>query len=166
MRKLWLLCLIFIIAVPCWPQTHTVALTFDDLPLAGSLERLTPTERLPETRAVNRAILKSLRQYHAPATAFVNEGKVVADGHTKANRAILREWTKHGNELGNHTYSHADLDKLTAEQFEKEIVDGDPSVRSLMSEKKQTAALFPLPVQSHRRDSSKARCNCGVPART
>ena len=145
MRKLWLLCLAFLTIVPCWSQTHTVALTFDDLPLANTAEPLTPTEKLAEARAVNAAILKALSKHHAPAIAFVNEKKVIGDGNTKENRDILRVWTRHGNELGNHSYSHADLDKLSAEEFEKEIVDGEPSVRLLMSEKSKPLRFFRFP---------------------
>jgi peptidoglycan/xylan/chitin deacetylase (PgdA/CDA1 family) len=63
----------------------------------------------------------------------VNEKQVIRDGHIKQNRAILREWIRRGHELGNHTYSHADLTELTAESFEKEIIDGEPTVRMLMS---------------------------------
>src|SRR5579864_3507815 len=109
MRKLWLLCFVFTIAVPGWSQTHRTTLTFDDLPLANTASALTPAEKVAETRAVNRAILKALSKYHAPAIAFVNEQKVIADGKTKENREILREWIKRGNNLGNHTFSHADL---------------------------------------------------------
>jgi peptidoglycan/xylan/chitin deacetylase (PgdA/CDA1 family) len=94
---------------------------------------------------VNRAILKALSKYHAPAIAFVNEKKVVGDGNTRGNREILREWIKHGNELGNHTYSHADLDKLSVEGFEKEILDGEPSVRALMNKKGKPLRYFRFP---------------------
>jgi peptidoglycan/xylan/chitin deacetylase (PgdA/CDA1 family) len=94
---------------------------------------------------VNRAILQTLRRHHAPAIAFVNESKVIADGQVNENRAILREWTRQGHELGNHTYSHADLNSATVEQFEKEIVDGEPSVRSLMAEKGRPLRYFRFP---------------------
>jgi peptidoglycan/xylan/chitin deacetylase (PgdA/CDA1 family) len=144
MLKLWPLC-ILLIALAANSQTRTVALTFDDLPLAGSIERLTPAEKLAAAQAVNRAILKALRRHHAPAIAFVNEGKVVADGHENENRAILREWTRQGHELGNHTFSHADLSQLSAGQFEKEIVDGEPSVRLLMAEKGKPPQYFRFP---------------------
>jgi peptidoglycan/xylan/chitin deacetylase (PgdA/CDA1 family) len=145
MLKLWPLCLFLLAVLPAGSQTRTVALTFDDLPLAGSLERLTPAEKLAEARAVNKAILKTLRRRHARAFAFVNENKVIADGHVNENKAILRAWIRQGVELGNHTYSHADLSKITVEQFEKEIVDGEPSARLLMTEKAKTLQYFRFP---------------------
>src|SRR5215467_11820362 len=145
MLKLWPLCLVLFIVLPAGSQTRTVALTFDDLPLAGVMERLTPDGKLAATRAVNRVILKTLRQHHAPAVAFVNESQIIADGHEIENRAILRNWIKQGGELGNHTYSHADLNNVKVDQFEKEIVDGELSVRSLMAEKGRPLRYFRFP---------------------
>jgi peptidoglycan/xylan/chitin deacetylase (PgdA/CDA1 family) len=145
MLKLWPLCLVLFIVLPAGSQTRTVALTFDDLPLAGAMQHLTSAEKLAATRAVNSAILKTLRQHHAWAIAFVNESKVIADGHENENRAILRDWIRQGGELGNHTYSHADLNSMSVEDFEKEIVDGEPSVRSLMAEKGKPLRYFRFP---------------------
>jgi peptidoglycan/xylan/chitin deacetylase (PgdA/CDA1 family) len=145
MLKLLPLCLVLFIALPAKSQTRTVALTFDDLPLAGANERLTPAEKLTAARAINHAFLQTLHRHHAPAIAFVNEGKVMADGHVNEYRAVLRDWTRQGYELGNHTYSHADLNSVTIEQFEKDIVDGEPSVRSLMAEKRKPLRYFRFP---------------------
>lgn len=116
-------------------QTKTVALTFDDLPLAlaGSRTGAIPAERLAEARAVNRAILKGLKKHHAPAIAFVNEGKVVADDKAEASRDILREWIKGGHDLGNHTFAHLDLNKISLDDFEREVVEGEASVKTLMA---------------------------------
>jgi peptidoglycan/xylan/chitin deacetylase (PgdA/CDA1 family) len=135
MRKFLLFFLICLLSIHLSAQKRSVALTFDDLPLAlaGSSENSNPAEVLAETRAVNKAILQALRRRHAPAIGFVNEKKVVRNGQTEQNRAILREWIRQGHELGNHTYSHADLTELTVESFEKEIVDGEPTIRLLMA---------------------------------
>lgn len=124
------------LAVACVAQQRTVAITVDDLPLAlaGAPSGATPEQRLAETRKVNMAIIKALRKHHAPAIAFVNEQKVVADGKAEQSRAILREWIRYGNDLGNHTYSHPDLSKSSAEQFEKEVIDGEASVKPLMQQ--------------------------------
>jgi peptidoglycan/xylan/chitin deacetylase (PgdA/CDA1 family) len=135
MQRFLGLCFVCLISALSCAQQRSVALTFDDLPLAlaGSSGKSTPNQILSEARAANTAILHALRLHHAPAIAFVNEKQVIRDGHIKQNRAILREWAKQGHELGNHTYSHADLSKVTVESFEKEIIDGEPSVRLLMS---------------------------------
>lgn len=115
-------------------QNRTVAITIDDLPLAlaGSPANVTPAERLAETRAVNLAILNGLKKHHAWAIGFVNEKKVV-DGGAAQSRAILQQWIRYGNDLGNHTFAHLDLSKISAEEFEKEVVDGEASVKLLMA---------------------------------
>jgi len=135
MQRFSRLCLLCLISLFANAQQRSVALTFDDLPLAsaGISDKSTPAQVQLEARAVNKAILRALRLHHAPATAFVNEKQVIRDGYIKQNRAILREWIEQGHELGNHTYSHADLTELTVENFEKEIIDGEPSVRLLMA---------------------------------
>jgi len=135
MRKLvFLFCCLVPYALPAQAQQRTVALTFDDLPLAGNLDGLTADAKLSEGRSVNRKIVETLRRHHAPATAFVNEGKIVDGGHATEERAVLQEWTRYGYDLGNHTYSHADLDKLTVDEFEKEVLEGEGSVRPLMQQ--------------------------------
>jgi len=116
-------------------QERTVALTFDDLPLVleASPGISTVAERLAETRRVNKAIMKALKKHHAWATAFVNEKKVQADGNAEEGRAILNEWIKSGYDLGNHTFSHADLNDISVQEFEREVVDGEASVKPLMN---------------------------------
>jgi len=147
MQRFLRLCLLCLISLFANAQQRSVALTFDDLPLAsaGISDKSTPAQVQSEARAVNRAILHALRLHHAPAIAFVNEKKVIRDDHIKQNRAILAEWIKQGHELGNHTYSHADLSALTVESFEKEIIDGEPSVRTLMASAGKTLRFFRFP---------------------
>lgn len=147
MQRFLRLCLVCLISVFAGAQQRSVALTFDDLPLAiaGGSDKSSPAQVLSEARAVNKAILRVLRLHHAPAIAFVNEKEIVRDGHVEQNRAILREWIQQGHELGNHTYSHADSTELTVESFEKDVVDGEPSVRLLMSGVGKPLRFFRFP---------------------
>lgn len=121
-----------LLAIPSVAQTRTVALTFDDLPLAdaGAAANAYPADRLAETRVVSQAILRILKKHHAPAIGFVNEKKV---GNSEAIRAILGDWIRNGQDLGNHTFSHIDLSQASAEEFEKEVIDGEASIKPLMS---------------------------------
>ena len=126
---------LFLLQVPAAAQNRTVALSFDDLPLAlaGAPAKATPEQRLAETRAVNEAILAALKKHHAPAIAFVNEQKVRADGLEREYRQLLAEWIRNGHDLGNHTFAHLNLSKISAEQFEKEVMDGEASIKPLMA---------------------------------
>ena len=76
-----------------------VALTFDD----GPHPKYTPM------------ILDILEKYNAKATFFVI-GK-----NAKEYPEIIRDEHDRGHEIGNHTYSHPDLRKISAQDFLEEI---------------------------------------------
>src|SRR4029077_17344871 len=91
----------------------TVALTFDDLPVHGALP---PGLGRGD---VARRILAALSQRHAPPPyGFVNAKAL--DGAPEPAE-VLRLWQAAGHPLGNHTYSHMDLDANTAEAFERDV---------------------------------------------
>lgn len=79
---------------------RTVALTFDDAPGAFL------DTALAAARSANERLLAALAAADAHATAFVNEDKLLG---SDARADILRRWVRAGHDLGNHTYSHADL---------------------------------------------------------
>jgi peptidoglycan/xylan/chitin deacetylase (PgdA/CDA1 family) len=116
---------------PTTAEAPEVAITFDDLPLVSGLNRPT-VEDLSQARVVNASILRVLRRRNVPATGFVNEQHVPALGPGGA--AVLRPWTRGRFDLGNHFYSHADVNGLTVRQAEEEIVRGEPTVRALLRE--------------------------------
>jgi peptidoglycan/xylan/chitin deacetylase (PgdA/CDA1 family) len=110
----------------CLPQPRTVALTFDDLPVVGAMDAA-------KAQSVNRAILASLDKHHAPAIGFVNEKKVQSIGDVLGRR-MLSDWIQHGNDLGNHLYSHPDLNNLTVEQFQNEVISGEATFGQVLAE--------------------------------
>lgn len=109
-----------------FPQSRTVALTFDDLPAAGTTD-------LTEVQSINRAILRALDRHHARAIGFVNEQKISLLSAPGQGREILALWVRHGNGLGNHTFSHADANLVTAEDFEREIISGEASAKMVLA---------------------------------
>ncbi|CAN5252353.1 hypothetical protein BH18ACT10_BH18ACT10_18990 [soil metagenome] len=76
-----------------------IALTFDDGPRA----RTTPE------------VLDTLKKYDLKATFFVLGRQV------KKNPDLVRRIVKEGHTLGNHTYDHADLSALSANQMRREL---------------------------------------------
>jgi peptidoglycan/xylan/chitin deacetylase (PgdA/CDA1 family) len=115
-------------------QQRTVALTFDDLPAAV-------TSSADDARSFNLSILDSLNQHHVPAIGFVIERRV----QELAGKEILDEWVKLGYDLGNHSFSHVEMNNLTTDQVEREIIGGEGAfVAALaMASKKPRYFRFP-----------------------
>jgi peptidoglycan/xylan/chitin deacetylase (PgdA/CDA1 family) len=112
-------------------QSHAVAITVDDLPYASSRPGpLNPTEE-KKAMQVNEKILRIFTRHHVPATGFVIEQRVEALG-IPAGRKILKQWTRPGYDLGNHLYSHADVNSLSVDQIEQEITRGEATFATLL----------------------------------
>jgi peptidoglycan/xylan/chitin deacetylase (PgdA/CDA1 family) len=125
-------------------QQRSVAITFDDLPAAGTTD-------LTEVRSLNMSILTALDRYHAPTTGFVIESRVQEIGKAQGLE-LLGQWVSRGYELGNHTLSHADSNSLTVEQFQQEIVAGETSFAAAMAKVGKTPRYFRFP-QNHTGDT-------------
>ena len=91
-----------------------IAITFDDIPAHGPL---VPGQTRVE---VIRAITGALAAAKAPAFGFLNAGFGL-DAPDDAAGAIAA-WRAAGLPLGNHTYSHANLDKVGAAAFSADVV--------------------------------------------
>jgi peptidoglycan/xylan/chitin deacetylase (PgdA/CDA1 family) len=103
-----------------------VALTFDDLPLNGTLPA--GVARVDITRDT----LAVLKKHHIPPSyGFVNAVKLE---HNPDGAAALALWAASGNPLGNHTYTHLDLTTNSAEDFGREILRNEPVLELLMPE--------------------------------
>jgi peptidoglycan/xylan/chitin deacetylase (PgdA/CDA1 family) len=119
-------------------STRAVALTFDDLPYVA----VESADYVHDAERVTTEILRVLRVHNAPAVAFVNEAKVQVQGETDARVAVLKRWADSGVVLGNHTYSHADLNALTIDQFEDDIIRGEVVTRRLMEQRNKPYQLY------------------------
>jgi peptidoglycan/xylan/chitin deacetylase (PgdA/CDA1 family) len=98
---------------------RTVALTFDDLPVI-STQRDTAMQG-----STTRGILNALRAEGAPAIGFVNEDKLGAGAARDARTRMLRAWLDAGHDLGNHSYSHPDLNTTPIADYTADIVQGE-----------------------------------------
>ena len=104
-------------------QQPQLAITFDDLPAHG---KLPPGEPRPE---VVRSILSTLKQENLPPVyGFVNGFRIARFPYQVH---ILQAWHAAGQPLGNHTWSHPHLDKLSAEHYEANIARNEPALRSV-----------------------------------
>lgn len=100
-----------------------IAFTFDDLPAHGPLP---PGMARP---AVVASILGTLqREQMPPVYGFVNGFRVARYPY---QIHILQAWHAAGEPLGNHTWSHPELDKLTAAEYEANIATNEPLLREV-----------------------------------
>ena len=144
--KLKTLVTILLLGVSATAQTNqpprTMAVTFDDLPYVTAGQ----PQYLPNAQRATKAILRGLRIHRVPVVAFVNEGQLQATGEVDARIALLQQWVEAGMILGNHTYSHPDLNALTAEQFQDEIIRGEVVTRRLMQSRQPYQLYFRHPM--------------------
>lgn len=122
--------------------TRTMAVTIDDLPYVN----IGDGPYLANARTATAKILSTLKKHRVSAVAFVNEGNLGDSGERQARIALLRQWVDAGMILGNHTYSHIDFNRLTAEQFEADIVKGETVSRQLMRSREPYQLYFRHPM--------------------
>lgn len=138
--------LLFVLVPAPRDRPRTVALTFDDLPVAGSIDSA-------EAASINTAILNCLDRHHAPATGFVI-GKRVQEIGGAQGRALLEAWVKRGYDLGNHTFSHIVSDDLTIKHFENDIVADEAVIKPVLATGGKSARYFRFP-ENHTGDTKE-----------
>ncbi|HVY67204.1 MAG TPA: polysaccharide deacetylase family protein [Gammaproteobacteria bacterium] len=140
MRAVWWL-FTLVLSANAIAAEHTVAITIDDLPRGGD----TRTERsLAAVREMTQRLLQPLREQRIPITGFVNEGRPVQFG-PDGLREILALWLEAGADLGNHSYSHLNINQVPLAQFTADIVRGEPLVRELLAARGRTLRYFRHP---------------------
>jgi peptidoglycan-N-acetylglucosamine deacetylase len=103
-------------------SAQKLAITMDDLPVNGLLP---PGVTRAETAKNVLAILK--KRHVPPVYGFINAKKL--EGSADGAEA-LKLWAA-AEPVGNHTYSHMDLEQNTAEAFEREIEENEPALELL-----------------------------------
>ncbi len=100
-----------------------MAVTVDDLPTHG---KLPPGVSRIE---ITKSMLATFKANNVPEVyGFINAGHV---GQDKGLIEVLSLWIKAGYPLGNHTWSHKRLNKISAEDFNKDIAANEPTLREV-----------------------------------
>lgn len=116
-----------------------IALTFDDLPGVSQRSSLAVLDD------INTRLLATLRIERVPAVGFVNERGVDVPGERDARTALLERWVTSSLTLGNHTYSHPDINDTPLEQYQADIVKGEATTRPLLAARSQRLLWFRHP---------------------
>ena len=103
-----------------------IAITFDDLPAHGPLP---PGESRMD---VATKIVTALRDAHVPPTyGFVNGVRVEEQ---PADASVLQAWRATGYPLGNHSWSHMNLNQHTLAEFEADVNRNEPLLELWMAD--------------------------------
>ncbi len=129
---------------PALRPVRQMAVTFDDLP-AVRVARGDPTA----LAAFTHRLLANFARRKVPVVGFVNEGKLTVPGEDLAGRqqrvGLLAKWVSAGFERGNHTYSHRSLNDLPIEEFEADVMRGEPTTATLMAGQGRRLRYFRQP---------------------
>jgi len=88
------------------PNKPMIALTFDDGP----------------NKKTTTPILDILKEYDSVATFFILGNRV------SNNEELLKRMLEEGNEIGNHSYNHKELTKLSSEELREQIIDTQDAI--------------------------------------
>jgi peptidoglycan/xylan/chitin deacetylase (PgdA/CDA1 family) len=128
------------------PPQRAVAVTFDDLPATVAGVAANDPASL---EAVTRKLLQAVSEHRVPAIGFVNENKLFVEGAGPADAerriGLLRMWADAGLELGNHTYSHRNLNTIPLDEFQADVLRGEKITREILKAKGQPLRYFRHP---------------------
>ena len=113
----------------CFAEDREIAITIDDLPLVAS-QMNTAGNKQRSTERFSK-IVEAFTKYHVPATGFVIAGAI-----EKGQWDFLEQFRKAGLMLGNHTYSHWNLNQMSAEKYIADIDRADKILAPIMTEPK------------------------------
>ncbi len=131
-----------LLVLPAAAQPRAVAVTFDDLPYQGPQADLCDPDK---AMALTRDFTAMLKPLDAHATAFINEGKVCDEQRALLLPKILETWLNAGVELGNHTFSHPNIHRMTVEAWLTDVDHGALITRPLLARRGKTLRWFRHP---------------------
>lgn len=132
---------------------RAIAITVDDLP-AGAANIMSAAAITDMTRK----LVATLKNANVPAVGFVNERKLYFHWDEVNERiAALSIWLDAGFELGNHTYGHTSLNRVTLKEWEEAVIQGETVTGLLLTQHKMTMRYFRHPYLDTGRDLQTRR---------
>jgi len=127
---------------PTRPTNRQVAITFDDLPgVAIAGDNCSSTDWESFTSRMLEAIQKS----KIPALGLVTASRVCDELRYELLPKLLTEWLDAGLELGNHSFSHQDLNSTPVEEYVADLARTTEIVRPLVEAHGQEFKYFRYP---------------------
>jgi peptidoglycan/xylan/chitin deacetylase (PgdA/CDA1 family) len=120
-------------------EGRQVAITIDDLPRGGDRG---PTD-LSGVRAMTQDLMRPFRERSIPVIGFVNIGRSQLD--SQGMHEVLKLWLDAGAELGNHSYSHPDINNVALDVYTGDIVRGEPVIREALASRGKKLEFYRHP---------------------
>jgi peptidoglycan-N-acetylglucosamine deacetylase len=117
-----------------------VAITIDDLPRGGD----GGPRDLAEVRGMTERLLKPFTDDRVPVIGFVNESRETELG-ADGLRQILDLWLDAGADLGNHSYSHFDINNVALDVYTADIEKGEKILRAALAARGKTLRFYRHP---------------------
>jgi peptidoglycan-N-acetylglucosamine deacetylase len=116
MKKLLLV--LFSFAICRSAPAQQIAITWDDLPAHSALPQ-------GETRVdIGHKLIAAMKDAHLPAVyGFVNGVQIERE---PASAPMLKDWRDAGFQLGNHTWSHPNLNTSSLADWEADLIKNEP----------------------------------------
>ena len=138
MALAWLL-----LPVAAAAASREVAITIDDLPRGGDAADK-ESRSFAEIRGMTERLLAPLREQKIPVTGFVHPGRTELAAPDL--RRILDLWLETGADLGNHTWSHADLNRTTVADYEQDILKAEAALLPVVAARGKKLEFFRYPM--------------------
>ena len=127
-------------AVDAQTPRRAVAITVDDLPKGGDGRDAS----FDDIYAMNERLLRPFKEGRIPLTGFVNAHHEKTLGADKLRR-LLDLWLDAGADLGNHTYSHPDVNNVPLADYTANVAMGEPILRAALASRGKTLRYFRHP---------------------
>ena len=119
---------------------RAVAITVDDLPQGGDGS----DRSFDGVYAMNERLLRPFKEGRIPLTGFVNAHHEKTLGVDKLRR-LLDLWLDAGADLGNHTYSHLDINNAPLAEYTANVALGEPILRAALAARGKSLRYFRHP---------------------
>lgn len=116
-------------------------MTFDDLPGAALADRCDDAA----LGGVHDRLLATLAKAQVPVIGFVNEGRLCEQLSPALLEDLLGRWLDAGMDLGNHTYSHPDINTTPLEKYQDNVVQGETLIKRLLEARGRRLRYFRHP---------------------
>ena len=136
------------LAAPGVQTSRTIAVTFDDLPgipVDGDCNRAAIVE-------MNRRLVTAVEAAQVPTLGVASEGVVCGSVRPQVLREVYALWLNAGFDLGNHTFSHPDLNTTSVADYRVDIRRGEEVLRPTLAARGQSLQYFRYP-QLHAGDT-------------